>query len=72
MTVKLLYMEVLLGKKILAGPKTVRETAMVSSVERFSPAGPKTLCVTAKVCSFVDMSTKLPWFEVLTAVKLRP
>ena len=30
----------------------------------------KTLRVTAKVCSLVDTSTKLPWLKVLTAVKL--
>ena len=69
-TVKLLYMEVLLVSNILAGPKTVRVTAKVISFECFFPAGPKTLRVTAKVCSFVDTSTKLPWLEVLTAVKL--
>ena len=49
-TMKLLYMEVLLVSKILSGLKSLR--------------------VTAKVCSFVDMSTKLPWLEVLTTVKL--
>ena len=64
---KLLYMEVLLVSKNLAGLKTVRVTSKVSS---FSPIGPKSLRVTAKVCSFVDMSTKLPRLEVLTTVKL--
>ena len=36
-----------------------------------SPRTEKPLCncVTAKVCSFVAMSTKLHWLEVLTAVK---
>jgi hypothetical protein len=34
--------------------------------------GPETFHVTAKICSFVDTSTKLPWLEVLTAVKLWP
>ena len=33
----------------------------------FSPAGPKSPCVTAKVSSFVNMSTLLHWSEVLTA-----
>ena len=28
----------------------------------------ESLRVTAKVSSFVDMSTKLPWLEVITAV----
>ena len=51
-TVKLLYMEVLLVSRI--------------------PAGPKSLCVTAKVCSFADTSTKLLWLEVLTEVNLWP
>ena len=36
----------------------------------FDPAVPKSLRVTAKVFSFVDMSAKLPGLEVLTAVKL--
>ena len=63
-------MEVLLVGKILAGPKTVRVTAKISSFEHFPPAVPKTLRVTAKIFSFVDVATTLHWLEVLTAVKL--
>ena len=69
-TVKLLYMEVLLVNKILAEPKSVRVTAKVSSFDVFFLAPPKSLHVTAKVCSFVALSPKLHWLEVLTTVKL--
>ena len=56
-------MEVQLVSKNLAGLKTIRVTAKVSSFDPFSSAGPKSLHVTAKVCSFIDMLTKLPRLE---------
>ena len=63
-------MEVLLISKILAGPKSVCKTTKVGGFNRFFLIGPKNLRITAKVSSFVAMSTRLPWLEVLTAVKL--
>ena len=67
---KLLYVEVLLVSKILAGLKTVLKTLEVSSFDPFfSLLNRKSPRVTAKVCSFVDMSTKLTLLEVLTALK---
>jgi hypothetical protein len=58
------------GQQNFAGPKTFCVTNEVSCLDPFSPAGLKSLRVTAKVCSFDDMLTKLHWLEVLRAVKL--
>ena len=65
-------MEVMLTSKILAGLKSVRKTAKVGGFDCFFLTGPESLRVTAKVSSFVAMSTKLQWLEVLTALKLLP
>ena len=67
---KLLYMEVLSVSKILIELKSVRKTAKVGGFDRFFLTGPKNFRRTAKVSSFVAMSTKLQWLEVLTALKL--